>query len=195
MRIQMYDVKGVKVAHLSYAYGFNGIPIPADAPYAVHQIDVKRILAEAKRARAAGAQFVVLSLHWGNEYQPAPNAQQLAISPALTASPDIDLIVGHHVHVVQPIVSEHGKFVVFGMGNQLSNQPRTSGATGSPVLVTVTRRRKRPLCRDQGPVHPDVRRHAGAPRLPGRADARRPVDPAGSAQPARGARSPGRWLR
>ena len=140
MRIQMYDVKGVKVAHLSYAYGFNGIPIPADAPYSVHEIDVQRILSEAKRARAAGAQFVVLSLHWGNEYQPAPNAQQLAISPALTASPDIDLIVGHHVHVVQPIVSEHGKFVVFGMGNQLSNQHEDLQRDGLTVLVTVARK-------------------------------------------------------
>jgi poly-gamma-glutamate synthesis protein (capsule biosynthesis protein) len=140
MRIQMYDVKGVKVAHLSYAYGFNGIPIPADAPYVVHEIDVKRILAEAKRARAAGAQFVVLSLHWGNEYQPVPNAQQLAISPTLTASPDIDLIVGHHVHVVQPIVSEHGKFVVFGMGNQLSNQHEDLRRDGLSVLVTVNRK-------------------------------------------------------
>jgi poly-gamma-glutamate capsule biosynthesis protein CapA/YwtB (metallophosphatase superfamily) len=139
-RIQMYDVKGVKVAHLSYAYGFNGIPIPADAPYAVHQIDVPRILAEAKQAREAGAQLVVLSLHWGNEYQPAPNAQQVAIAPALTASPDIDLIVGHHVHVVQPIVSEHGKFVVFGMGNQLSNQTQDLRRDGLTVLVTVTRR-------------------------------------------------------
>ncbi|MDQ6697813.1 MAG: CapA family protein [Actinomycetota bacterium] len=138
-RIQMYAVKGVKVAHLSYAYGFNGIPIPADAPYVVHQIDVKRILAEAKRAREAGAQFVVLSLHWGTEYQPAPNAQQLTISPELTASPDIDLIVGHHVHVVQPIVSEHGKFVVFGMGNQLSNQHEDLQRDGLTVLVTVNR--------------------------------------------------------
>ncbi len=138
-RIQMYDVKGVKVAHLSYAYGFNGIPIPADAPYAVNQIDQSRILADAKRARAAGAQFIVVSLHWGNEYVPAPNAQQLALAPALTSSPDIDLVVGHHAHVVQPVVRENGKFVVFGMGNQLSSQTQDLRRDGLSVLVTVTR--------------------------------------------------------
>ena len=48
--ITFYDVDGAQVAHLSYAYGFNGYVIPADAPFAVNQIDPGRIRADAQRA-------------------------------------------------------------------------------------------------------------------------------------------------
>lgn len=137
---RVYDVKGVRVAHLSYAYDFNGFHPPADATWSVNEIDPPRILADARAARAAGAQFVVVSLHWGNEYQPSPNAQQLAVAPVLTASPDLDLVVGHHVHVVQPIIQSNGKFVVFGMGNQLSNMTKPLTRDGLTVRITVSRR-------------------------------------------------------
>ena len=137
---RIYDVKGVRVAHLSYAYDFNGFHPPADAQWSVNPIDPQRMLADARAARAAGAQFVVVSVHWGTEYQPSPNAQQLAVAPVLTASPDVDLVIGHHVHVVQPIISSNGKFVVFGMGNQLSNMTQPLRRDGLTVRITVSRR-------------------------------------------------------
>jgi poly-gamma-glutamate capsule biosynthesis protein CapA/YwtB (metallophosphatase superfamily) len=126
-RIELHKVKGAVVAHLSYTYGTNGIPVPSGAPWAVNLISVPRILADAKRARAAGATFVVVSLHWGQEYQSAPTATQLAQAKALLASPDVDLILGDHVHVQQPIERIGDKYVVFGMGNLLSNQSPAAG--------------------------------------------------------------------
>ncbi|MCB1039899.1 MAG: CapA family protein, partial [Acidimicrobiales bacterium] len=97
-----YEVGGAKVAHLSYAYGFNGYSIPADAPFAANQIDVARIRADAALARRRGAALVIVSLHWGEEYRSAPTAFQREVASALLPSPDIDVIVGHHAHVVQP---------------------------------------------------------------------------------------------
>ena len=44
----------------------------------------------------------------------------------LTASDSVDLIVGHHAHVVQPIEQVNGVWVVFGLGNVLSNLPTSS---------------------------------------------------------------------
>ena len=134
---RLYTIKGVKVAHLSYTYGFNGYKMPADAPWAANQIDPARILADAQAARAAGAQLVVVSLHWGTENQHDPNAEQRALAPALTASPDVDMVIGHHAHVVQPIEVINGKPVVFGLGNQLSNQTRTPQRDGLTVVVTA----------------------------------------------------------
>jgi len=43
----------------------------------------------------------------------------------LLASPDVDLILGDHVHVVQPCEKINGKYVMYGMGNFLSNQARS----------------------------------------------------------------------
>jgi poly-gamma-glutamate synthesis protein (capsule biosynthesis protein) len=117
---QIYDVRGVRVAHLDYTYGLNGIKVPAGKPWLVNLIDTRRILADAHQARLAGAQFVVVALHWGQEYQSAPTAQQKALAQALLASPDIDFLYGCHVHVVQPIERINGKYVAYGVGNFLS---------------------------------------------------------------------------
>jgi poly-gamma-glutamate capsule biosynthesis protein CapA/YwtB (metallophosphatase superfamily) len=118
----MLTVKGARVAMLSYAYGFNGRKVPAAQPWRANQIDPARILADARAARRAGSQFTVVFLHWGQEYQTAPTPQQLSVARRLLADPSIDLILGHHVHVVQPARRIGGKWVAFGMGNLLSAQ-------------------------------------------------------------------------
>jgi poly-gamma-glutamate capsule biosynthesis protein CapA/YwtB (metallophosphatase superfamily) len=126
-RIETHTIGGDKVAHLSYTFGTNGEPVPRSAPWAVNLISVPRILADAHRARAAGAKFVVLSLHWGAEYQSTPTAEQMTQAKKLLASPDVDLILGDHVHVQQPVMRVRDKYVVFGMGNLLSNQSPRAG--------------------------------------------------------------------
>ncbi len=119
----LIDANGVTVAQLSYAYGFNGLKRPAGKQWLANLIDVPKILADARTARERGAEVVIVSLHFGTEYQTAPNAQQLSVAKALLASPDIDLILGCHAHVVQPFQEINGKWVAFGMGNQIATQP------------------------------------------------------------------------
>jgi poly-gamma-glutamate synthesis protein (capsule biosynthesis protein) len=137
--VTTYDVRGVRVAHLSYAYGFNGYRIPPEAPWSVDQIDVARIRADAHRARAAGAALVVVSLHWGTEYVHEPNAFQRQVASQLLPSPDIDLIVGHHAHVVQPVDQVAGTYVIWGLGNQLANQPDIPKSDGLTAIATAER--------------------------------------------------------
>jgi poly-gamma-glutamate synthesis protein (capsule biosynthesis protein) len=136
-----YEVDGIAVAQLSYAYGFNGFVEPADRPWLVDQIDPAVILADAQAARAAGAEVVLVSLHWGNEYRHEVVEAQQSVADALAAVPGaVDLVVGHHAHVVQPISKVGDMWVVWGMGNMLSsNSPRccTTEATDG-VIVTVT---------------------------------------------------------
>ncbi|MFD7625332.1 CapA family protein [Streptomyces sp. NPDC059851] len=118
---------GAKVAQLDYTYGTNGIPLPSGKPWAVNLLDQNRIIADARAARAAGAHVVVLSIHWGTEWQTAPDQQQRDLAQALTASrgpdglPDIDLILGTHNHVPQPYEKINGTWVVFGMGDQIAS--------------------------------------------------------------------------
>ncbi|MFC6985766.1 CapA family protein [Streptomyces cirratus] len=118
---------GAKVAQLDYTYGTNGIPLPAGKPWSVNLIDQNRIIADARAARAAGANVVVLSVHWGTEWQTAPDQQQSDLAQALTASrspdglPDIDLIIGTHNHVPQPYEKINGTWVVYGMGDQVAS--------------------------------------------------------------------------
>jgi poly-gamma-glutamate synthesis protein (capsule biosynthesis protein) len=123
------DVSGVQVGLLSYTYGTNGMPVDQDKPWSVNQIDTDKIVAEAKRARRAGAEVVVVALHDGLEYQVAPSEHQLEVYDVLTAAPEIDLVYGHHAHVVQPFDVVNGEWVAYGLGNfvaqQLTSQPET----------------------------------------------------------------------
>jgi poly-gamma-glutamate capsule biosynthesis protein CapA/YwtB (metallophosphatase superfamily) len=137
------EARGLRVALLSYAYGLNGGPVTAGRPWLVNLIDPARILADARAARRAGARFVVVLLHWGEENQATPSPSQRDLAGRLLAAPEVDLILGHHVHVVQPIEQAAGKWVAYGMGNSLSNQTPACCAPGSQdgVLVQVTIRR------------------------------------------------------
>ncbi len=135
----IYDVHGIKVGHLAYAYGTNGIPMPADKPWSLNLIDANKILADAAATKQAGADFVAVSLHWGTEYQSAPTPEQQALARQLLASPDIDFIIGAHVHVVQPIEKIGDKYVAYGMGNFLSNQgsPNTPTPSQDGMILQV----------------------------------------------------------
>jgi poly-gamma-glutamate synthesis protein (capsule biosynthesis protein) len=117
---RIVDVHGIKVAHIAATYGLNGGGPPGDRAWEVSVApvpDVSVLLAAAARARAAGAQVVIASLHCCVEYQHDPTDAQVAAVRTLLASPDIDLVIGHHAHVVQPFEEIGGKWVAYGLGN------------------------------------------------------------------------------
>ena len=119
----IYDLGRLRVAHLSYTSFLNGAH-PND-PWMIDLVDLDRmsiVATDATEARRAGADLVVVSVHWGNEFARAPSGTQVDLADALTAVADVDVVVGHHAHVVQPIEQRNGKWVVFGLGNLLSNQ-------------------------------------------------------------------------
>jgi len=138
----LYEVGDLTIGHLSYTYGLNGFVLPSDQPYLVNVTDVGTVLADAAAARQAGADLVVLSVQWGNEYQVSPSAVQAEQAAAFLDSPDIDLIMGAHVHVVQPVDVINGKYVVYGLGNFLSNQSAAccpaASQNGIMAVVDVT---------------------------------------------------------
>jgi poly-gamma-glutamate synthesis protein (capsule biosynthesis protein) len=128
----------VKIAQLSYTFGFNGLSRPAGHQWMANLIDAPTILADAHRARAAGAEIVVVSLHWGTEYSHAPNAMQVSLAKKLMASPDIDLILGCHAHVVQPMTKVNGKWVVYGMGNEVAHHAEPINDNREGILTRFT---------------------------------------------------------
>ncbi len=135
---EVHTVRGVKIALLDYTYGLNGFVLPASQPYLVNLISVPQILADAKAAKAAGAQIVVVQMHWGAEYQATPTPEQRTEATQLLYSPYVDAIVGGHVHVVQPVEKIGNKYVVYGVGNFLSNQSGECCPVSSQDGVIVT---------------------------------------------------------
>lgn len=128
------EAEGVKVAYLAYTSDTNGIPVPE--PYLVNLFDPKRIMADAKRAREAGADAVIVNLHWASEAAPEyvtePSREQEKLVKELVRAPEITAIVGQGPHIAQPIAKVGGKIVVFSEGNLVSNQGAATGlAAGS----------------------------------------------------------------
>ncbi|MGI8683189.1 MAG: CapA family protein [Mycobacteriales bacterium] len=75
----------------------------------------------------------------GGAVPAAPTADQRSLARRLLGSPDVDLILGHHAHVVQPVERVNGKFVVYGMGNFLAKHAPCcdTPATRDGVIVRV----------------------------------------------------------
>ncbi len=134
--LPLVDVRGVRVAHLAYTWGFNGTS-PRRA-WMANVIDPDRILADARRSREAGAELVLVSLHWGDEDDIDGNSSQLSLADHLLASPDIDLLIGHGPHVLQPIEVFHEKYALLSLGNLVANQGSEKPRTYDGAIVTVT---------------------------------------------------------
>lgn len=155
----VFVVNDIAMTHLSYTYATNGIPPPEGEPWRTNYIDASRIIADARAARELGAEFVVASMHWGTEGVRAPDAQQRSVADAITASGQIDLIVGHHAHVLQPIEQVNDVWVAFGLGNILSNLPvndswPASTQDAAVVEFAVTVDRTGAVTVDRPVVHP-----------------------------------------
>ena len=136
--ITVVPAGGADVALLSYTFGFNGVPPPGGDAWRSNPIDEGRIRADAATARAGGAEVVVVALHWGDEYDPTPTVAQRTLGPALVRSPDIDLVLGHHTHVVQPVEHVDGEWVVYGMGNLVAHHDTPGAPNQEGLLVRLT---------------------------------------------------------
>jgi len=137
-RTTVLTVRGVRIALLSYTYGLNGFTRPDGSPWIVDLIEQRTILAEAKRARNDGADIVLVALHWGTEYRNDPTPQQRDLAEVLLDSADIDLVYGHHAHVVQPFDRIGGKWIAYGLGNHLAEQFTQPERTHEGVMARFT---------------------------------------------------------
>jgi len=143
-RILFQEVAGVNIAFISATYGSNGMVLPRGYEFALNYISDDKLLSDIGLARLKGAQYVIVMLHWGVEYQPNPSREQLRLANVLLAG-GADLILGHHPHVLQrgeavyisALLGEAGadaasdamasgkdarRFVMYSLGNFVSNQ-------------------------------------------------------------------------
>src|SRR5699024_6454694 len=101
-RIRVIETdEGMDVAFIAYTYGTNGIDVPQGKEYLVNYIDKKQIKKDIKEARDE-ADVVVLSLHFGIEYERMPNNEQKELMQ-FAADEGVDITLGHHPHVLQPV--------------------------------------------------------------------------------------------
>ena len=160
------DINGIKVGMLCYSYAtgddypdrasMNGILTSEDAKGLINYFDYDNLTGFYNEVsgyidamEAQGAQAVVMYIHWGEEYQLQANTNQTTVAQGL-CDLGIDVIVGGHPHVVQPVDllssttdPDHKTVCLYSMGNAISNQRRTlmnlnTGHTEDGVLFSFT---------------------------------------------------------
>ncbi|MDE6338397.1 MAG: CapA family protein [Muribaculaceae bacterium] len=136
------DINGIKFGFLNYTYGTNGIE-PNDG-IEVAMIDRAKMADEIRKTREAGAEIVVVAIHWGVEYVLLQNKNQEDIAKFLTDQ-GVDLIIGGHPHVIQPMkVVRNEKenkdvLIVYSLGNFISNMKTADTRGGAMVRAVVER--------------------------------------------------------
>ncbi|MER6106816.1 CapA family protein [Streptomyces hirsutus] len=133
-QINIRDVKGVKVAHLSYSLESFVRPVPEKQRWAFKRTELTEIKKAETRAREQGAEVVLLSIHWGAEYYNEPSVAQLRLAERLAEDTGIDLVVGHNAHVVQPIQKVNGTWVAYSLGNHVARHSSPTGLTEEGAL-------------------------------------------------------------
>lgn len=119
------EKNGIRLALLNYTYGTNGIPVPK--PSVINRIDTAVIRKDLVKAKTAEPDFIIVTIHWGEEYQRNENRTQQNLAKFMLKH-GADAIIGSHPHVVQPVKfymngdSTRNHIVVYSQGNFVSNQ-------------------------------------------------------------------------
>ncbi len=139
----MVDVKGLRLALLTYTYGTNGIP--AVEPNIVNLIDTAEMARDLCVAKEKGADYVITLIHWGIEYAVKANREQEQTALWLLEHGS-DAVIGGHPHVVQnftlddnPKNDRYPEIVVYSMGNLVSNQRDVNTDGGIMIELTLTK--------------------------------------------------------
>ena len=166
------DVEGIRVGIIAYTDSVNGLEslVPYDIrPFAIRRFrshvidDVPYMSEDIARIREAGAELVIVSLHWGAEYVNHPTNMQTQIARGLVEA-GADIIMGHHSHTPQPLewhYRENGSrgLIIYSLGNFLADQIALNiPATQYGMLVTayVTRSSEGAITIDSANVLPTL---------------------------------------
>lgn len=141
-QICVIERNGIRIAVLNYTYGMNGHTLPAGQEYLVDlSNDFARIQADIQAARTS-ADFIIVIPHWGTEYSYDTSTDQQNLTRFL-ADNGVDLVIGSHPHVVQPVewVERTGyarpMLVYYSLGNFVSIQDKTSTMLGAMAKISI----------------------------------------------------------
>lgn len=122
--ISYLDANGVTIGILNFTYSTNGISMPSDMPYLVDILDKEKVRARLREAREH-ADFLMVCPHWGTEYRLSKDASQERWCN-LFLEEGVDLVLGTHPHVIEPIEwledpeTGHRMLVYYSLGNYIN---------------------------------------------------------------------------
>lgn len=134
------EKQGIRFGFLAYTYGINGSGLPSGKEWMIAKIDEAKIRKDVAALRE-NCDYLIVSMHWGTEYQDVQNKQQEK-QAELLAELGVDLVIGTHPHVLQPAKwydrPDGGKmYCTYSLGNFISNQRKWATMLGGILDMTL----------------------------------------------------------
>jgi poly-gamma-glutamate synthesis protein (capsule biosynthesis protein) len=136
-KIQVYEKNKIRYALLSYTTSTNGLKAPTGKEYLVNVYSDEIVKEDIERIKN-NTDLIVVSMHWGVEYTHTPTAEQKRIANHL-ASLGVDIVIGHHPHVIQPIEFINDTLVIYSLGNFISAQEGLPKLIGMMVSLNIVK--------------------------------------------------------
>ena len=137
--VKLFNKNDISFAFVAYTYGTNGIPHPKGKEYLANVFSYEKAKEEIE---GLDVDVIIVSMHWGNEYELYPSKVQKE-QAAYLASLGVDVIIGHHPHVIQPVDmiehDGHQTFVIYSLGNFLSDQKGVDRLIGMAVSFDIVK--------------------------------------------------------
>ena len=132
--IKIKEKNGIKYTMLAYTYGTNGITVPSDKPYLVNLYSDELAKADIEKVRDK-VDLLIVSMHWGAEYRSEPTEEQKREAEYLS-NLGVDIIIGTHPHVIEPITYINDTLVIYSLGNFISAQSTNNDYNTMVELMT-----------------------------------------------------------
>ncbi len=131
---------GITYSLLGYTVSTNGIPVPEGKDYLINVYNQEKVKQDIEKVRDK-VDVLIVSMHWGTEYTNVPTEEQRKIASYLS-SLGVDVIIGHHPHVIQPIEFVNNTLVIYSLGNFISAQDGNNKRVGMIAAFKIHKKEK-----------------------------------------------------
>ena len=136
LETKVLEVNNITYAMLNYTYGTNGMPVSDDYLVNVWPTDTDRINNPATDTKYQAykdtvkndiaairdkVDVLIVAMHWGVEYTHTPTAYEKDMAEFLSEN-NVDIVIGTHPHVIQPVEWVGNTLVFYSLGNFISAQ-------------------------------------------------------------------------
>lgn len=129
------EINGIKYAFFSYTTWTNGLETPIGKEYLNNVYNEELAKNDIERVKDE-VDIIIVAMHWGTEYSKGISDSQVEIANYLS-SLGVDIIIGSHPHVVEPIEFIGKTMVIYSLGNFISDQVGVERLTGLMVSVNI----------------------------------------------------------
>ena len=134
-KTRIYEKNGIKYAFLSYTTWTNGLETPKGKEYLNNVYSNELAEKDISKVRDK-VDIIIVAMHWGTEYSLGVDSKQEEIANYLSGL-GVDIIIGAHPHVVEPIDYIGKTLVIYSLGNFISDQEGVERLTGLMVSVNI----------------------------------------------------------